>query len=187
MIRRIIVGISGASGVIYGCALVRELVTKSEIETHLVVSKPAEQLITVESASNLSALFDAVDHHYQNSELGAPIASGSFRADGMVIIPCSMSTIGAVAHGIAPNLITRAAAVCLKEKRPLIVVPRETPLNLIHLENMCTLARGGALVLPAMPAFYHNPETIDDLVHFIVGKVLDSLAVDHALYKRWGE
>lgn len=122
---------------------------------------------------------------YENDNLAAAIASGSFKTDGMVIVPCSMNTLGAVANGLSMNLVQRAADVTLKEKRPLVVVPRETPLTNVHLENMLTLSRAGAIMMPASPGFYHLPETIDDLVLIMVGRILDQLGLDGNLFKRW--
>ena len=122
---------------------------------------------------------------YENSDLSAPLSSGSFNMDAMVIVPCSMKTIAGIAHGYSENLILRAADVTLKEQRTLIVVPRETPVTAIHLRNLLELAMLGVIVLPAMPAFYPNPTTIDALVDFVVGKILDALRVDHDLFKRW--
>jgi 4-hydroxy-3-polyprenylbenzoate decarboxylase len=125
--------------------------------------------------------------YYPNQDIGAAVASGSFRVKGMVVIPCSMGTLAGIAHGASDNLLERAADVILKEGRRLIVVPRETPLHEIHLENMLKLARMGTRIIPAMPAFYQKPQTLDDIVDFLVGKVLDMMDIDHDLYRRWGE
>jgi 4-hydroxy-3-polyprenylbenzoate decarboxylase len=156
-----------------------------DIETHLIVTEAAEKVANHEICGS-SQLFELADHHYRPDDLEAPIASGSFRMDAMVVIPASMKTIGALANGYMSNLVTRAADIHLKERRPLILVPRETPLHAVHLENMAKLSRLGAILLPAMPAFYHKPQTVEDIVDFIVGKVLDQLNVANDLYRRWG-
>jgi 4-hydroxy-3-polyprenylbenzoate decarboxylase len=182
----LIVGLTGCSGVIYGIRLM-EVCKKAGIETDLIVSKPAEQIIKFEVGKSLKAIQKLATRSYRDEDLAAPIASGSVKRDGMVIIPCSMKTLGAVANGITTDLISRAADVTLKEGRKLILVPRETPLNLIHLENMAKLNRAGAVILPAMPGFYSKPKTIDDLVNFVVGRVLDALGVNHKLYVKWSE
>jgi flavin prenyltransferase len=180
---RLIVAITGASGIIYGKRFLEEL-KKRDFEVHLVVSDAAEEVAKAEFGDvNWPSL---ASHFYQPDELTAPIASGSFPVDAMVIVPATMKTIGALANGYCDDLISRAADVQLKEGRGLMIVPRETPLHAIHLENMAKLNRMGVTILPAMPAFYHKPETVDDLVNFIVGKMLDQLGVEHDLFKRWG-
>ena len=176
----ILVAITGASGVIYGVRLLEVLKDKN-IKTYCVISKSAEKILRHEIGD-----FDLKIPHYREDEITAPFSSGSFKLNAMAVVPCSMKTLAAMAHGYASNLITRSADVMLKEKKKLIIVPRETPLNAIHLENMLKLANMGAIILPAMPAFYHKPEKIEDLVDFIVGKILDSLGVENELYKRWG-
>ncbi len=190
---RYIVAITGASGVIYGVTLVRVLLTKG-YEVHLVISEPAclvlQQELGWEIGNNpgfsLRQFFTEGELFlYNNSDIAARIASGSFITDGMIIIPCTMSTLAAVATGSSNNLIERAADVMLKERRPLVLVPRETPLSSIHLRNMLTLADMSVAIVPAMPAFYHHPETIDELVSFIVGKTLDVLRIAHEEFKRY--
>lgn len=181
---RLVVAITGASGTIYGKRLLEELV-KKKIETHLIVSKAAEKVIEHELGLNKKDLEKLADHAYDIDELTAPLMSGSFKTDGTVIIPCSMKTLAGIAHGFADNLILRAADVALKEKRPLVVVPRETPLNVVHLRNMLAAAELGVFVVPAMPAFYCKPEEIDDLVDFVVGRVLDCFNIEHKLFKRY--
>lgn len=192
---RYIVGITGASGVVYGLRLV-ELLLNQNYEVHLVVTDPARIVITQEMKWDIEGDWkSAIRSHlstgnlivYDNSYIAAPIASGSFRVDGMLVIPCTMASIAAFANGSARNLLERSADVMLKEKKPLIVVPRETPLSSIHLRNMLSLAEAGAHIVPAMPAFYANPATIEDLVDFLVGKVLDSIGIEHDLFKRYGE
>lgn len=181
---RIIVAATGASGTIYALRLLKAC-RDLGIETHLIVTEAAEKVAGHE-IGGARKLVELADHSYGPDELEAPIASGSFRVDAMVVVPASMKTIGALANGYVPNLVTRAADVHLKERRLLIMVPRETPLHAVHLENMAKLSRLGAVILPAMPAFYHKPETVEDVVDFIVGKILDQLNVANELYRRWG-
>jgi 4-hydroxy-3-polyprenylbenzoate decarboxylase len=180
----LIVAITGCSGVIYGVRLL-EACRKLGIETDLIVSQAAEKLLELELGKTIKDIRKLATRNYPQDDLAAPLASGSVKTDGMVIAPCSMKTLGAIASGIADNLITRAADVTLKEGRPLVLVPRETPLNLIHLENMVKLKRAGATILPAMPGFYHKPKEISELIDFIVGRILDVLGVEHKLYRRW--
>lgn len=181
---RLIVAITGASGVIYGRRLL-EALKKLEIETHLIVTKTAEKVIEYELGANKRDFERFANHIYDMDNLLAPITSGSFITEGMVIIPCSMKTLAGIVHGYSENLVLRVADVMLKEKRRLILVPRETPLNVIHLRNMLALAEQGVIIVPAMPAYYHKPKSIDDLVDFVVGRVLDCLVINNELYKRW--
>ena len=179
-------GITGASGVIYGVRfleMIKKYATDSEV--HLVISNTAVDILRYEVGLDKGSLSRLADRVYGEDELGAPIASGSFKHDGMVIIPCSMKTLASIAHGITDNLITRAADVTLKERRRLILVIRETPLNLVHIKNMELVTLAGAIVMPAAPAFYNRPRTIDDMVNFIVGRVLDLLGIENDLYRRW--
>jgi 4-hydroxy-3-polyprenylbenzoate decarboxylase len=192
----LVVAMTGASGAPYAVRLVQVL-CQVGVTIHLTISPSAVQVLHEEMDLNLAldsfdpAIFGGlgagrlVYHHYQ--DFAAGIASGSFRTDGMVIIPCSMSTLGAIAGGITTNLITRAADVHLKERRKLILVPRETPLSLIHLENMLTVTRAGAVVLPAMPGWYHRPRRLDDVINFVVARICDQLGVDNSLIARWGK
>ena len=152
---------------------------------HLTISPAAEINLKLETGLSRNKLKKLADHFYQVNDLSAPIASGSFLVDGMAVVPCSMRTLAAIANGYTDNLIARAADVSLKERRTLVLVPRETPLNQIHLKNMLTLARAGAVILPASPGFYHSPKTINDLVDHVVGKVMDALHIEHKLFKRW--
>jgi len=181
-----IIAVTGASGSIYAVRLLQVLM-ESKLEPYVVVSPAGRQVLGVELGSG-----DLKDHlgttGYREEDvrdLTSPLASGSFPTSGMVILPCSTGTLGSVAHGISSNLIHRAAEVCLKEKRQLIVVPREAPLSQITLQNMLTLAQAGVHVVPASPGFYHSPRTIDDLVDFVVARVLDLMKVPHSLSKRW--
>ncbi len=161
------------------------MLREKNVETHLIISKAAEKVIKHELGMTKEDVEKLADHFYNVDDWSAPIVSGSFKTDGMIIIPCSMKTLAGIAHGYSDNLVLRAADVTLKEKRRLILVPRETPLNIVHLRNMLALAEQGAVIVPAMPAYYHKPKDIDDLVDFVVGKVLDLLEMEHTLYKRW--
>ena len=186
-LRRVIVGISGASGAVYGARLLQVLQGQSSIETHLVVSDAGWRNLRHELDMNRPAV-EALAHRVHDvHNVGAAIASGSFDCHAMVVAPCSMRTLAAVAHGLADNLLTRAADVALKERRTLVLVPRETPYSAIHLENMLRLTRAGALVLPASPGFYHRPAEIGELVDFVVARVLDQLGVAHSIGRRWGD
>jgi 4-hydroxy-3-polyprenylbenzoate decarboxylase len=181
---RLVIAITGASGVVYGRRLLQVLKAK-KVETHLIVSNAAEKVIEHELGLHKKDFDKWADHVYEADDMTSPLMSGSFKTDGMVIVPCSMKTLSGIVHGFAHNLILRAADVALKEKRRLVVVPRETPLSIVHLRNMLTAAELGVFVVPAMPAFYHKPKDIDDLVDFIVGRVLDSLGLEHELFKRY--
>ncbi|MCP8307517.1 MAG: UbiX family flavin prenyltransferase [archaeon] len=181
---KIVVAITGASGVVYGKRLLEVLLDKN-IETHLIISKGAEEIISSELSSKKDDIEKLATHVYQMDDFSSPLSSGSFITDGMAIVPCSAKTLAGIAHGYSDNLILRAAEVAIKQGRKLILVPRETPLSAIHLENMLKLARIGVIILPAMPAFYHNPKSINELIDFIVGKILDSLNIEHDLFKRW--
>ncbi len=196
MTQRIIVAITGASGAIYGAVLMAELLQRP-IEVHLIISDYGRKVMAHELGISgpvlpfLQSEFGVVPHglsvlnQYSADNLFAPPASGSFRHAGMVIAPCSMKTLAAIASGFADNLVTRSADVCLKEKRPLILLPRETPLSPIHLENMLKVARAGAVLHPPVPAFYHRPESIRDIVNATVGRVLDHLGISHQLAAEW--
>lgn len=180
----IVVGISGASGSMYGIRLL-EILSRMNIVTHLIITKSARQIIEIETDYSVVEIEDMANYVYEEQELTAPIASGSHRFHGMIIAPCSMKTVGAIAIGMSDNLLERTADVCLKEKRKIVIVPRETPLNEIHLENMLRLTRAGCIVLPACPGFYSKPKSIDDIVNSIVGRVLDLMGIDNEIYERW--
>jgi 4-hydroxy-3-polyprenylbenzoate decarboxylase len=180
----IVVGISGASGAAYGIRLLQVLREKGCI-THLVITDSAAKIIEIETDFLPKEVQDLAGHVYAPRDFAAPIASGSHLFHAMVVIPCSMGTLSAIACGSSDTLITRAADVCLKEKRRLIIVPRETPLGLVQLRNMVAAAEAGAVVLPACPAFYSKPQSLDDLVDVLVGRVLDLLGVENDLYRRW--
>jgi len=179
-----LLSIGGASGSIYGVRLLEEL-KKSGNETHLVVSNGAKKILEQETKYTYGELKDKADFCYENNDLFAGPASGSFHLDGMIIAPCSMKTLSAVANGYGDTLTSRAASCCLKEGKKLILVVRETPLDLPGIKNMLAAKQSGATVLPAMPGFYHKPRNIEELVDFIVGKILDQLAINHLLYERW--
>jgi len=181
---RLVIAITGASGVVYGKRLLEVLRTK-KVETHLIISQAGERIIEYELGVAKTEIEKLADYSYGEDDLSAPIASGSFSTDGMVIIPCSTKTLAGIAHGYSENLILRAAEVALKERRKLILVPREAPFNATHLRNMLDLAVQGVIIIPAAPAFYHKPQNIDDLIDFIVGKVLDLLGISHKLVKKW--
>ena len=182
--KRLIVGITGASGSVYAVRLI-DVLRKQGIEVHAVITESGERVLAYECGVTMEALSRCVDVLYPNDDVGAAIASGSFRMDAMVILPCSMKTAGAIAHGVTDDLLTRAADVTLKEGRRLLLVPRETPMHEIHLENLLRLARAGAIIMPAAPGFYHRPETLDDLVDMMVGKILDRLGIEAELFTRW--
>lgn len=184
---KIAVAITGASGVLYGIRLLEVLKNYSEVESYLIISRNAKEIIKIESNKTIEEIKQLAHHFYEEDELLAPIASGSFQLHAMVIIPCSMKTLAAIANGFADNLITRAADVCLKEGRKLILVIRETPLSAMHIENMLKAKKAGAIIMPASPAFYIKYEKVEDLIDFIAGRVLDLLQLEHRLYKRWGE
>lgn len=184
--RRIIIGITGASAVIYGIRLLEELKAVQEVETHLVLSRAAGVTIRLECPEwELEAVRALADVAHKEMDIAASIASGSFPVEAMVVVPASMKTVAQIATGTGETLLHRAADVTLKEKRPLIVVPRETPMHLGHLRNLTTLAELGAIVVPPMVAFYQKPDTLDDMVNHTVGKLLDLLKVEHSLYRRW--
>lgn len=179
---KLVIGITGASGVQYGIRLVEVL---KEVETYLIITQTARQIIEIESEIDIHTIEKLADHVLDEHDFTSSIASGSHLFDGMVVVPCSMKTLGSIANGISGNLITRVADICLKEERRLILVPRETPLSLIHIENMLRAKRAGATILPACPGFYPKPDNISDIIDIIVGRILDMLEIEHELYERW--
>lgn len=192
--KRFTVGLTGASGVIYGIALIGELLASGG-EVHVIVSQAAKLVMEQEQGlmpgQTAAQALEAIRSRprlffYDNDDIAAPMASGSYIIDAMIIMPCTMSTLSALAHGSASSLMERSADVMLKENRMLLVVPRETPLNRIHLKNMLMLAEAGAYIVPAMPAFYHHPQGLNDMVYFMVGKVMDLLKLPHQLFRRYG-
>jgi polyprenyl P-hydroxybenzoate/phenylacrylic acid decarboxylase-like protein len=183
--RRLIVGVSGSSAPQLAYALLQALHRNDDVETHLVLTRGAEMSIKLEMGMAPGEFEELADVVHDAANMGASISSGSFKTAGMVVMPCSMKTLGAIASGISVDLVARAADVCLKERRRLVLVTRETPLNLIHIRNMETVTLAGATVLPPVPAFYHRPKTIDDLLNQTVGKVLDQFEIEHNLFERW--
>ena len=183
--RRLVVGISGASGAVYGIRLLEVLAGLPEIETHLVISQAARLIIAHETECTVAQIEALADRAYAPDHLAAPIASGSFAADSMVIAPCSIKTLSAIVNSYAADLMSRAADVMLKEGRPVVLVVRETPLHLGHLRLMARAAEIGAVIFPPVPAFYGHPQTIDEIVDGTVGRVLARLGVENELYTRW--
>lgn len=184
--KRLIVGISGASGIVYGVRLL-ETLRALEIESHLVVSKAAEVTLAYETNLKVAALRDLADVYYAESDIGAAISSGSFKTLGMVVAPCSVRSMSEIATGVTSTLLTRAADVVLKERRRLILMVRETPLHTGHLRTMTALSEMGAIIAPPLPGFYAMPETIDDIIDHSVGRVLDLFDIDTGKVRRWGE
>jgi polyprenyl P-hydroxybenzoate/phenylacrylic acid decarboxylase-like protein len=182
---RILIGMNGATGVIYGIRLLQVLSGIKEVETHLIISAAGEQTIEIETAFRAEEVKAMANFAYEIDDIGARLASGSFQHDGMVIVPCSMKTLSSLASSFADNLITRAADVTLKERRRLVLLARETPLHLGHLKNMVSVTEMGAIVMPPIPAFYHGPRSIEDLVDHTVGRVLDLFQIKHHLSHRW--
>jgi len=195
----VVVAITGASGSIYGLRLIQELLER-QLRVTVLISTAGRQVVAHEERLQLAAepherllqlrtYFDAGEElqHSAEDDFFAPVASGSAAPDAMVIVPCSMGTAGRIAAGLSNTLIERVADVALKERRPLLLVPRETPFSAIHLENLLRLTRAGAVVLPAMPAFYQQPQSVKELVDFVVGKILDGLQLPHNLFARWGD
>jgi 4-hydroxy-3-polyprenylbenzoate decarboxylase len=189
----VVIGISGATGVWYGIRILQAI--SGRHETHLVITDAARKIMQLESrvlskenAESIDLFMETsmlADHVYSPLELTAPIASGSCRFDAMVIAPCSMKTLSAIASGFSDNLLTRAADVCLKERRKLILVTRETPLSMIHLRNMIAVTEAGGVILPACPGFYGEPEDVEALVNFVAGRTLDLIGIEHELCSRW--
>ena len=180
----IVVGITGASGVIYGIRLL-EALKEMNIENGLVISDAAKTVIQSETEYEVDEIIKLAYNYYNFHDLTASINSGSFKFDSLAIVPCSMKTLSSIANGYGDNTITRVADVSLKEKRPTVIVPRETPLRSVHIQNMLTLSQEGAIILPAMPGFYSTHDTVDDQINFIVGKILDCLKIENNLFKRW--
>ncbi|GAB5046076.1 UbiX family flavin prenyltransferase [Thermodesulfovibrio sp. TK110] len=185
---KLILAITGASGIIYGIRLLEEV--SKNFEVSVILSNSAIEVMKHETEIKSFHEFKQrfknpnIDIYFEN-QIDASVASGSYKTSGMFIVPCSMKTLSAIATGYADNLITRAADVIIKEGRKLIISPREMPLSAIHLENMLKLARIGVIIAPPMPAFYHNPQTIDDMINFVIGKLLDSMGIENNLYRRW--
>ncbi len=185
MQREVVVAMTGASGVPYGVRALEVLAKQSDLTVHLILTPTAERLLAFEAHEDIARIKGLAHKVHANDDFFAPVASGSHRFLGMLVCPLSMKHLGLMAAGIGSDLVARTADVCLKEKRPLILVPRETPLSTIHLRNLLTLAEAGAHIVPAMPGFYVQPQTIDDMVNHVAGKALDALGIDHDLYPRW--
>jgi len=183
--KRIVVGISGASGAVYGVRLLEALSEIKDVETHLIISDGAKKTLALETTLNFHQVAALADRIHDFHDLGAPVSSGSFLTNGMIVAPCSMKSLSAIANSFDENLLVRAADVALKEGRKLVLIPRETPMHKGHLSLLLRAAELGASILPPIPAFYHNPRTIQDIVDHTVGKALDLLGVEHNLFKRW--
>lgn len=183
---RLIVGITGASGSVYGVRLLEKLHQSQGIEVHLIISRAGERTLFLETGRRLSDLRSLASHVYAVEDIGARLASGSYPTDGMVVAPCSVNTMSAIAAGVTNNLLTRAADVTLKERRRLVLLVRETPLHVGHLRTMVALSEMGAIILPPVPAFYHKPQSIDDIVDHSIDRVLDLLGVPNSEARRWG-
>ena len=185
--RRLIVGLSGATGAIYGIRMLDVLSKVDDVETHLVLTRAAKMTIQVETPYSVKDVESLADHVHDINNVGASIASGSFRTEGMVIAPCSMKSMGGIALSVGGDLLVRAADVVLKERKTLVLLTRETPLHLGHLESMVSLTRMGAIIFPPVPAFYHRPKTLDDVINQTVTRVLDQFDIDLKLFQRWDD
>jgi flavin prenyltransferase len=182
--QRMIVGISGATGIIYGLRLL-EMLKRLDIETHLVMTKAGERTLAYETDRKVREVREAADYWYSDADIGATIASGSFRTMGMVVAPCSVRSLSAIATGNTDGLLTRAADVCLKERRRVVLLFREAPLHAGHIRSMAAVTENGAIVFPPVPAFYDRPQSCDDIVDHTVGRVLDLYDIDSGLVRRW--
>jgi len=183
--KRLIVGISGASGAELGIQLLQAMQRQPEWETHLVISEGARRTIRLETAYSVEQVKALATHCHPLDDIGAGIASGTFKTEGMVVVPCSMKTVAGIAHGYSQNLLLRAADVVIKERRKLVLVARESPLSTVHLNNLLILANAGAVILPPVLTYYHRPATIKDMAAHIVGKILDVFGIEFADFKRW--
>ncbi len=181
----LIVGITGASGAVYGMRLLEVLSSTKNVETHLIVSEPAEAIIKYETGKSIQEVRKLASFSYDIRDIGARISSGSFKTDGMIVAPCTVKTMSAIANSYSENLLIRVGDVTLKERRQLLLLVRETPLHLGHLRNMERLCEMGAIIMPPAPAFYHKPQTIEDIIDHTVGKMLDIFGIEHTLFKRW--
>ena len=182
---RLLVGITGTTGAIYGIRLLKALGEKPDIETHLIITSAGERTIAIETEYGADDVRRLADYSYRVDDIAAAPASGSFLHDGMIVAPCSMKTLSAIANSYADDLLTRAADVALKERRTLVLLTRETPLHAGHLRNMLRVAEMGGVILPPVPAFYHRPRSIEDIVDHAVGKTLDIFRIEHTLFERW--
>ena len=182
---RLIVGMTGSSGVIYGVMML-EVLRRLKVDVHLKMTEWAKKCLTLETDFDLKTVRSFATGYSDDSNMASSVSSGTYKTDGMIIIPCSMKTLSGIANGYEESLVTRAAGVTLKESRKLVIVPRETPLTSIHLENMLKLSRAGTVILPAMPGFYNRPKNIDEMINHVVGKCLDQFSLEHDLFRRWG-
>jgi len=185
--KRLIIGISGATGAIYGVRMLEVLLKLKDVETHLVMTRAAKMTIQVETPHSVKDVESMADVVHDINNIGASISSGSFRTAGMVIAPCSMKSLGGIAHSVGGDLLVRAADVILKERKKLVLVARETPLHLGHLETMAALTRMGAVIFPPVPAYYHRPKTLDDIINQTVSRILDQFDIDVNLFERWSD
>ncbi|MDE1727207.1 MAG: UbiX family flavin prenyltransferase [Thaumarchaeota archaeon] len=182
---RLIVGITGSSGIVYGIRML-EVLKRCNVDVHLIMTEWAKKCLALETDFDLKYVKSLAGSYSEDSNMAASVSSGTHKTDGMIIIPCSMKTLSSIANGYEETLVARAAGVTIKESRKMVIVPRETPLTSIHLENMLKLARIGIVILPAMPGFYNKPKNVDDLLNHVVGKCLDQFGIEHDLFKRWG-
>lgn len=182
---KLVVGMTGSSGIAYGIRML-EVLRRCNVDVHLIMTEWAKKCLVLETDYDLKYVKSLASGFSEDSNMAASISSGTHKTDGMIIIPCSMKTLSSIANGYEETLVARAAGVTIKESRKLVIVPRETPLTSIHLENMLKLARIGITILPAMPGFYNRPKNIDDMINHVVGKCLDQFGIEHDLFKRWG-
>lgn len=182
---RLVVGMTGSSGIVYGVRIL-EILKRYNVDVHLIMTEWAKKCLALETDFDLEYVKSLAKDYSEDSNMAASVSSGTHKTDGMIIIPCSMKTLSSIANGYEETLVARAAGVTIKESRKLVIVPRETPLTSIHLENMLKLARIGIVILPAMPGFYNKPKKVEDLLDHIVGKCLDQFGIEHDLFKRWG-
>ncbi|UCG63787.1 MAG: UbiX family flavin prenyltransferase [Deltaproteobacteria bacterium] len=185
--KRIVIGITGATGVVYGIELLKQLSRNKDVETHLIISDSGKRNITLETDLTVREVESMAHTVYSNDDLGAPPASGSFLTSGMIVAPCTIKTLSGIANSYSDNLLVRSADVTLKEKRKLVLMVRETPLHRGHLNLMGMAADMGAHILPPIPSFYNHPKTIEDIIHQTIGKVFDYFEIEHNLFNRWGE
>jgi 4-hydroxy-3-polyprenylbenzoate decarboxylase len=184
-VKNIIVGISGASGALYGINLLKKLKAIKDVRTHLVITKSANITINYETDYTIKEIIELADHHYNINDIACVISSGSFVTHGMIVAPCSVKTLAAIASGNCSNILTRAADVILKERRKLVLMLRETPFNLIHIENMRKVTMAGGVIMPPVPAFYAKPKSVDDIVDYSVARALDLLSIHDKAINRW--
>src|SRR5512143_3916924 len=181
---RLVIGLTGSSGTIYGLRML-EVLKQCKVDVHLIMTEWAKKCLALETDYDFKHVRSLAEHYSDDSNMAASVSSGTYKTDGMIIIPCSMKTLSSIANGYEETLVARAAGVTMKESRKLVIVPRETPLTSIHLENMLKLARIGVVILSAMPGFYNRPKSIDEIINHVIGKCLDQFGIEHNLFKRW--